>query len=74
MKGKMNLEIDTSVQSHEEKYLGLDCSKAIKQLKWESKMDLEKTLLWTLNWYKEFMKESNMKEFTERQIDEFTAE
>ncbi|MBC8502039.1 MAG: CDP-glucose 4,6-dehydratase [Nitrosopumilus sp.] len=70
---KMNLEIDTSIQPHEEKYLRLDCSKAVSELGWESKMNLEKTLLWTLNWYTEFMKGNNMKEFTEKQIDEFMA-
>ena len=73
MDEKINFEIDASTQPHEEKYLILDCSKAIKQLGWKSKMDLVKTLLLTLNWYKEFMKGGNMKEFTERQIDEFMA-
>ena len=58
-------------QPHEEKYLRLDCSKATNQLNWKSKMSLEKTLLWTINWYKEFMQGSNMQEFTDKQIDEF---
>jgi CDP-glucose 4,6-dehydratase len=69
---KINFEMDVSVQPHEEKYLRLDCSKAINQLGWKSKMDVENTLLWTLNWYKEYMKGTNMKEFTEKQVDEFT--
>lgn len=70
---KMNLDTDESIQPHEEKYLRLDCSKAINELEWRSKMTLEKTLLYTLNWYKEYMKNSDMKEFSERQIDEFMA-
>ncbi len=70
---KMNLEINKSIQLHEEKYLRLDCSKAINQLGWKSKMNLEKTLLWTMDWYNEYMKNNNMKEFSERQIDEFMA-
>ena len=37
-------------------------------------MNIEKTLLWTLNWYDEFMKGNDMKEFTEKQIDEFIGE
>tara|TARA_B110000438_G_scaffold212726_1_gene204879 strand:+ start:1247 stop:2314 length:1068 start_codon:yes stop_codon:yes gene_type:complete len=70
---KMDLEMDASTQPHEEKYLRLDCSKSISNLKWKSKMDLEKTLLLTLNWYTEFMKGNNMKDVTEKQIDQFMA-
>jgi len=70
---KMNLEMDMSIQPHEEKYLRLDCSKVISKLGWRSKMNLEKTMSWTLNWYTEYMKGNNMEEFTEKQIDEFMA-
>ncbi|WP_299290894.1 CDP-glucose 4,6-dehydratase [Nitrosopumilus sp.] len=70
-KDKINFEINSSNQPHEEKYLRLDCSKAEKELLWTSKMKLETTLKWTLNWYEEYMKNSDMREFTERQIDEF---
>ena len=73
MNDEIKFEIDDSIQPYEEKCLRLDCSKSINQLGWKSKMDLEKTLFLTLNWYKEFMKGSNMKEFTEKQIDEFMA-
>ena len=34
-------------------------------------MNIENTLLWTLNWYKEFIKGSDMKKITEQQIDEY---
>ena len=34
-------------------------------------MGLENTLLWTLNWYKEYLKGNKMKQVTEKQIDEF---
>ena len=70
---KTDFQMDVSTQPHEEKYLRLDCSKAINELGWKSKMDLKKTLLWTLNWYKEFMKGTNMKELSEKQIDKFMA-
>jgi len=66
-----NFEMDTSSQPHEEKYLRLDCSKACEQLDWKSKMNLKNTLLWTINWYKEFTKGGNMKEITEKQIEQF---
>ena len=71
---KINFEINSSSQPHEEKYLKLNCMKSISELGWMSKMNIEKTLLLTLNWYAEFMKGNNMKEFTEKQIDEFIAE
>ena len=70
-KDRVNFEIDSLNHPHEEKYLRLDCSKAEKKLLWKSKMTLETTLEWTLNWYEEYMKNSNMREFTEKQIDEF---
>lgn len=68
---KINFETNISSQPHEEKYIRLDCSKAINQLDWKSKMGLENTLLWTLNWYKEYLKGNKMKQVTEKQIDEF---
>jgi len=68
---KIDFEYDNSAQPYEAKYLRLDCSKAVNQLGWKPKMNMENTLLWTLNWYKEFMKGREMKEFTERQIDEY---
>ncbi len=72
--GEINFEIDTSSQPHEEKYLSLDCSKASNELGWGSKMNIEKTLQWTLDWYNEFMKGGgSMREFSEKQIDEFMA-
>ena len=68
---EIDLEINNSIQPHEEKYLRLDCSKATNQLGWESKMNLGKTLLWTMNWYAEYLKNNNVEEFTKKQIDEY---
>lgn len=68
---KINFELENNVQPHETKYLRLDCSKAKEQLGWKSKMNAENTLLWTVNWYKEYLKNGKMKEFTERQVDEY---
>ena len=70
---KINFEIDVITQPHEEKYLRLDCSKVIEKLGWKSKMNLEKTLLWTLNWYEEYKKGGNMRKFSEDQIDKFVS-
>jgi len=71
---EIKFEIDLSSQPHEEKYLRLDCTKAISELGWKSKMDIEKTLLWTLKWYLAYFDGKNMKEFSEKQINEFITE
>jgi len=71
MNEDINFEISNVNQPHEEKYLGLDCSKSHNILGWKTKMDLEKTLVFTLNWYKEFIKGGDMKKFTDKQIDAF---
>jgi len=71
---KINFEMDISTHPHEEKYIRLDCSKVISELGWKSKMNLEKTLMWTLKWYLSFFEGKNMKELSEKQIDAFIAE
>jgi CDP-glucose 4,6-dehydratase len=71
---EINFEMDSSSKPHEEKYLRLDCTKAISELGWKSKMNIEKTLMWTLKWYLAYIEGNNMKEFSEKQIDEFITE
>ena len=56
---------------HEEKLLRLDCSKARAKLGWKSKIKLEKGLVWTTNWYKQYEEKKDLREFTEEQITEF---
>lgn len=71
---KVNFEMDIPSQPHEEKYLRLDCTKAISKLGWKSKMRIEKTLMWSLKWYMAYIEGKNMRELSEKQIDEFIAE
>ena len=71
---EINFEIDISSQPHEEKHLRLDCTKSISELGWKSKMSIEKTLILTLKWYLAYIEGNNMKELSEKQIDEFIAE
>jgi len=56
---------------HEEKLLRLDCSKARSKLGWKPKIKLEKGLVWTTNWYKQYEEKKDLREFTEEQITEF---
>jgi len=58
---------------HEALVLKLNCEKAKTRLEWRTKLDINQTIEWTINWYKEFLKKSNMKKYTDEQIDRFMA-
>ena len=64
---------DTTKNPHEAEMLKLDCTKAKKRLGWKTKLDVTETIEWTVNWYKEYFKNSDMKEYTENQIDKFVS-
>jgi len=64
---------DTRDNAHEAVMLKLDCTKAKKRLGWNTKLDVNETIEWTVNWYKEYFKKSDMKKYTENQIDRFTS-
>ena len=64
---------DTRDNPHEAEMLKLDCNKAKKRLGWKTKLDVNETIEWTVNWYKEYFKNSDMKEYTENQIAKFMS-
>ena len=64
---------DTRDNPHEAEMLKLDCNKAKKRLGWKTKLDVNETIEWTVNWYKEYFKNSDMKQYTENQIDKFMS-
>ena len=69
---KENSEIkdDSSKQPYEAMLLKLDCSKAKIRLGWYPKLSLQDTLMWTMDWYKEFvLKNEDMKKVTLKQIE-----
>jgi len=47
--------IDDGLNNHEANLLYLDSSKSQKLLHWKSILDIDETLSWTINWYKEFL-------------------
>jgi CDP-glucose 4,6-dehydratase len=56
-------------QPHEAGLLKLDISKAISQLKWQPKMNAEKAVSMTMDWYSEFAKnKEEISDFTTEQI------
>lgn len=60
---------------YESHLLKLNCDKALYHLSWCASMDYEQTVRMTIAWYLEFYKNKpdNMREFTNRQISEYTA-
>ena len=69
------MNVDTTVQ---EKAIAFPTDarlyhKAKKRLGWKTKLDVNETIEWTVNWYKEHFKNSDMKEYTENQIDKFMS-
>ncbi len=59
---------------HEATLLRLDCTKAAQQLDWHPKLTMDKTLEWTVEWYRRFQTlEKTMREFTLQQIADYEA-
>jgi CDP-glucose 4,6-dehydratase len=55
----------------EHNLLALDSTQAHQMLSWIPKLDFQDSIKWTLNWYKELATESDMRRFTEQQIEEY---
>jgi len=70
---EIKLELDKENNPHEENYLSLDCSKAKNRLDWMPKLDLEKALVWTSDWYKDYEQNKDMRQITEEQITNFNS-
>jgi CDP-glucose 4,6-dehydratase len=73
--GEGSYELDKSVQPHEAMLLKLDISKARAELKWEPVNNVYTTVENTIDWYKQYYKNSaNMKEYTIKQIKDYVSE
>jgi CDP-glucose 4,6-dehydratase len=59
---------NTAYHPPEANYLKLDCSKAKSLLGWRPILDLETTLQWTVDWYRTYFQEKNMRIATETEI------
>lgn len=62
---------DKGSQPHEAKLLMLDTSKASKRLAWNPCLDLEQSLEWVVQWYKEYQRGSNLRDVTLKQISRY---
>jgi CDP-glucose 4,6-dehydratase len=63
--------IDDHAQLHEAHYLKLDCSKARIRLRWKPRLELEKALEWTVEWYRAFQQQANIRDLTLKQITRY---
>jgi len=68
---KIKFEIDSGDNFHEEDVLKLDCTKAKTKLGWFPKTDLDHALKMTIDWYQEYERKSDLRKFTEQQIENF---
>jgi len=67
------IEKDESMFKHEANFLKLDCSKAKNKLGWYPKINLEITLKWIVDWYKQYQKKNNIRRFSEKQIEQYES-
>ena len=58
-------------QPHEATLLKLDTSKARAHLTWRPRLDLDETLRWTADWYRAWLDGRNLRELSERQIQQY---
>jgi CDP-glucose 4,6-dehydratase len=56
---------------HEAHFLKLDITKAVTQLNWHPKLDLDTTIQWIINWYQAWMNQEDLHEFTLQQIKHY---
>jgi CDP-glucose 4,6-dehydratase len=73
--GRGSYELDKSFQPHEANSLKLDISKVKTELRWKPVENVYKAINNTILWYKKYYEgNSNMKEYTINQIEEYVLE
>lgn len=69
---KRDWKVSDMPQPHEAKFLKLDSSKAQGLLGWQSKLEIQKALDWTTEWYRSYYRDpSSAREATIQQIDRY---
>lgn len=67
--GSAKWECDKTPHPHEAKRLQLDTAKARNRLGWRPLLDVESSLVWTVEWEKARLAGADMREYTHQQID-----
>lgn len=68
---KIHYDLKNENYGHETTILKLDCTKANTKLGWSPKLGIEQALRWTIDWYRQYVQHNSIREFTEKQIDNF---
>ncbi|HEX8979460.1 MAG TPA: CDP-glucose 4,6-dehydratase [Parasulfuritortus sp.] len=63
--------LDGGQHPHEAHYLKLDCSKSKSRLGWQPRWNLEQALKAIIEWHQAYLRGSDMRELTLRQISEY---
>jgi len=63
--------LDARQHPHEAHYLKLDCSKARQVLGWHPRLQLVDALQWTIDWYKSYKSDANMRKVCQDQIEAY---
>jgi CDP-glucose 4,6-dehydratase len=71
--GNASWKIDSVPQLHETGYLLLDSSKARRELSWQDKLDFERTIEWTFDFYKHVVSGENARDILDQQIKTFLS-
>ncbi len=69
--GSGSYNVSPESEKHEADYLALDIDKAVSVLKWSPKLDVERALDFTVDWYKAYFGGVDMYNFSVNQIDEY---
>ena len=70
-KSNLKININHKKKYHESKFLSLNIKKAKKELNWEPRLDLKETFRLTAEWYKYYLRNKKIEQFTSEQIDFF---
>ena len=66
-------EPDPADQPHEAHFLSIDASKARTVLGWKPRLDLMQTLDWTVDWYRAWRDGTDMRKFSESQLNRYSS-
>jgi CDP-glucose 4,6-dehydratase len=72
--GTHDWAISDASHPHEDKFLTLDSSKSRVLLGWTPLLSTERTLDWTVEWYKDYAGGANARAITLRQIERYEEE
>lgn len=69
--GDINIKFEQKKYSHEANLLKLDCSKVGHKFNWKPQWDMDETVKYVVEWYKEYMNGGDMSSVTEKQVKRY---